>query len=44
MLRAASLFDLERPQDGLAVYDELIERYGEDETVYARARIAEALP
>jgi tetratricopeptide (TPR) repeat protein len=43
MLKAANLFDLGRTGEGLAVYAELVERWGEDPERWVRAKLAEAL-
>jgi tetratricopeptide (TPR) repeat protein len=43
MLKAANLFDLGRAEDGLRIYDELVERWGEDPEPWVRAKLAEAL-
>ncbi|HWH11642.1 MAG TPA: hypothetical protein VG165_10990 [Solirubrobacteraceae bacterium] len=43
LLKAANLFDLDRPDDGLALYAELLDTYAEDPSFHVRAKLADAL-
>ncbi|MEA2372676.1 MAG: hypothetical protein QOH12_3070 [Solirubrobacteraceae bacterium] len=43
MIKAANLFDLGRTDEGLAVYDELVEAWGADRALHVRVKLADAL-